>query len=114
MTGDDEETEILEGRLLGADLSNFVPRIFVTDPDDIEEGRTFIWTPFDWFERIEADNGAVEFSPLSMDEPDLDEWLREQGLEKTELDDRFARDVREEFLNEPTYYPEAPELSNQE
>lgn len=114
MAGDDEETQILEGRLLGADLGDVDPRIFSTDPDDPEEGRTFVWTPFDWLERIEADNGAVEFSPLLMDEADLDEWLREQDLEKTELDNEFARIVREEFLNESPFYPEAPELSNQE
>lgn len=111
---DDEETAILTGRLLGADLGEVDPRVFSTDPDRPDAGRTFVWTPTGWFERIDADNGAVEFSPLSMDEQDLDEWLREQDLEKTELDNGWAHNIAEEFRNEEPYYPEAPELSNQD
>jgi hypothetical protein len=116
MADEDPVTQIEEGRILGADLSKADPRIFVTDPDDPEAGRTFIWTAMGWFERIEGedDDGPVSFSPLSMDEDDVREWLGEQGLEITELDDEFARNVREEFLEEGTLYLEAPELSNQE
>jgi hypothetical protein len=114
LRGDDEETEILEGRLLEADLGNFVPRVFSTNPDEPGEGRTFVWTPTGWIERIDADTGAVEFSPLSMDEDELRSWLSEQDIEITEIDDEFARIVRDEVRNEPMFYPEAPELSNQE
>ena len=68
------------------------------------------------FERIEDEaSGGVEFSPLAgMDEPAVHGWLREQGLEMDELDDEFARTVREEFMEQSPLYPEAPELSNQE
>jgi len=114
LSGDDEETEILEGRMLGADLGDVQPRVFATDPDDPGSGRAFVWTPMGWFERIEADTGAVEFSPLSMDENGLRQWLSEQGLDMTELDDEFYETVRDEFLSESPFYPEAPELSNQE
>ena len=49
-----------------------------------------------------------------MDEHALREWLSESELEIDEIDDEFARTVREEFLNEDPLYMEAPELSNQE
>jgi hypothetical protein len=112
---DDQESQILEGDLLEARLwEQTDPRVFVTNPDDPAEGLAFVWANTQWFERIEGDSGAVEFSPTSMDESALREWLSEQGLDITELDDEFAATVREEFLNENPLYPEAPELSNQE
>ncbi len=114
---DDEETQILSGDMLEAKLwENEDPRIFSTNPDDPDEGRTFIWVSTGWFERIEAEDGdgAVDFSPLSMDEHALRQWLSEQNLEITELDDEYAVDVREEFMAEDPLYMEAPELSNQE
>jgi len=115
---DDGESQISQGDLLEARLfEESDPRIFTTNPDEPEEGRTFIWALTMWFERIEdEESGAVEFSPLAgMDEPALHEWLREQDLEMDEVDGtEFARTVREEFLGQNPLYPEAPELSNQE
>ena len=112
---DDQESQILEGDLLEARLwEQTDPHVFVTNADDPGEGLVFVWANTQWFERIEADNGAVEFSPTSMDETALREWLSEQGLEITEIDDEFAAIVRDEFLSENPLYPEAPELSNQE
>ena len=78
--------------MLGADLGDVDARVFTTNPDEPGEGRTFIWTPTGWFERISSDEtGAVEFSPLSMDEDALREWLSEQDLDITEVDDDFVR-----------------------
>jgi hypothetical protein len=114
---DDAETQVLEGDMLEARLwEQEDPRVFSTNPDDPDEGRTFIWASTGWFERIEGEDadGAVEFSPLSMDEHALRQWLSEQSLEITELDDEFADDVIEEFLADEPLYMEAPELSNQE
>jgi hypothetical protein len=104
-------------KLLEEDLFNRAdPRIFVTDPDNVDEARTFIWAPTGWYERIEGDTGAVEFSPVAEGEEELREWLSEQDLEITEIDvdEEFARTVREEFLEQTPLYPEAPELSDQE
>jgi len=104
-------------KLLEEDLFNCAdPRIFVTDPDNVDDARTFVWSPIGWFERIEGDTGAVEFSPVAEDEEELREWLSEQDLEITEIDvdEEFARTVREEFLEQIPLYPEAPELSDQE
>jgi hypothetical protein len=113
---DDPESAVLEGDMLGARLwEQTDPRVFVTDPDAPEDNRVFVWANTQWFERIESEEtGAAEFSPLSMDEHMLREWLSESDLEMTEIDDEFARDVRDEFLNENPLYMEAPELSNQE
>lgn len=114
---DDEETQVLTGDMLEARLwEQEDPRIFTTDPNDPAEGRTFVWVSMGWFERVEAEDGdgAVDFSPLSMDEHALRRWLSEQDLEIAEVDDDFAADVREEFLADEPLYMEAPELSNQE
>lgn len=103
--------------MLGARLwEQSDPRVFSTNADEPDEGRTFVWVETGWFERIEGEDadGAVEFSPLSMDESALRAWLSEQSLEIDELDNDFARNVREEFLSEDPLYAEAPELSNQE
>ena len=106
-----------EPRLIEEDLfADADPRIFVTDPDNPEEGCTFVWALTGWYERIEGDTGAVEFSPVAEDEDALREWLSEMSLEITEIDvdNEFARSVREEFLEQTPLYPEAPELSDQE
>jgi hypothetical protein len=112
LTRDPEDPQLLEEDL----FARADPRIFVTDPDNPEEGRTFVWAETSWFERIEGDTGAVEFSPVAEDEEELREWLSEQDLEITEIDidNEFARTVREEFLEQTPLYPEAPELSDQE
>ena len=116
MGGDDQESAILEGDILEARLwEEAGARVFTTDPENPDEARIFVWAPTGWFERVEdEESGAVEFSPLSMDEHALREWLSESELEIDEIDDEFARTVREEFLNEDPLYMEAPELSNQE
>jgi hypothetical protein len=114
---DDQETQVLSGDMLEARLwEQEDPRIFTTNPDEPDDGRTFVWVSTGWFERVEAEDGdgAVEFSPLSMDEHALRSWLSEQDLEITEVDDEYAREVREEFLADEPLYMEAPELSNQE
>lgn len=116
---DDEESQVFQGDMLEARLwEQADPRVFSTDADDPEEGRTFVWALTMWFERIEEEEtGAVEFSPLAgMDEHAVREWLAEQSLEMDELDNahEFGRTVREEFMEQNPLYPEAPELSNEE
>jgi hypothetical protein len=105
-----------EPRLRDEDLFSAAdPRIFLTDPDSPEDARTFVRALTGWFERIEGYTGAVELTPVAQDEEELREWLSEQGLDITELDvdNEFARTVREEFLEQTPLYPEAPELSEQ-
>lgn len=41
------------------------PRVFVTNPNDPEEGRTFVWAKARWYERLEGEMGNVAFSPLT-------------------------------------------------
>ena len=105
MTWEDLHPPLFEGS---------TPRVFTTQPDDPEEGRAFVWAQARWFERVESatENGAVEFSPLTVEsEDDLREWLREQNLEIDELDNEYAAVVQEEFVNQTPLYPEAEEES---
>lgn len=80
-----------------------------------EDGRTFVWALTRWFERIEGDSGAVEFSPVAWTDEELRDWLREtdEEMDELDLDNEFAATVREEFLNQTPLVPEAPELSDQ-
>jgi hypothetical protein len=110
LANDDEETHILGGQLLEAEVGEVDPRVFSTSPDDPGEGRTFVWARTRWFEREEGDSGAVEFSPVEMSEAEIHDWLREQDLEMTEIDDEFSHIVRDEFKNESSLYPEPMEL----
>ncbi len=68
-----------------------------------------------YYERLEGDSGAVEFTPVAETEDDLrDQLPADESDQLTEIDDEFARDVRDEFGEQTPLYPEAPELSNQE
>jgi hypothetical protein len=58
------------------------PRVFVTNPDNLEEGRTFVWAKARWYERLEGEMGNVAFSPVTDSEEELRSWLtQELGLE---------------------------------
>jgi hypothetical protein len=41
------------------------PRVFVTNPDNLDEGRTFVWAKARWYERLEGEMGNVAFSPIT-------------------------------------------------
>lgn len=98
--------DILEGARL---------RVFVTNPDEPEVGRTFVWALTKWYERMVGETGAVAFPPITETEEELRETLSPQeSADLTEVDDTFAEMVREEFLEQAPLYPEAPELSDQE
>ena len=93
------------------------PRVFVTNPDNLDEGRTFVWVKARWYERLEGEMGSVAFSPVTDSEEDLRSWLtQELGLEAAEMDEvdsEYAGAIREEFLNQIPLYPEASELSDE-
>lgn len=96
------------------------PRVFVTDPEDPEEGRVFVWALTRWYERVsDEETGAVEFPHLFDTDKELDDWLQvEEKINPDDLvemdeGDDFGRLVREEFLNQTPLYPEAPELSDE-
>lgn len=92
------------------------PRIFTTHPDEPGEGRIFVWAWTEWFERIEGQSGAVTFTPVADNEAQLRRWLILSRCKRdlTEIDDDFARDIREEFLDQVPLFPEAPETSSEE
>ena len=94
------------------------PRVFGTNPDDPENGRTFIWTQVGWFEREEGPWGDVAFTPVADSETDLREWLSRDNpdVDLVELTDEYGRTVFQEFQEnaEQPLYPEAPENSSEE
>jgi hypothetical protein len=56
----------------------------------------------------------VAFSHITDSEEELRSRVTQAtGLELTEVDSEYAETVREEFLDQPPLYPEAPELSNE-
>ena len=91
------------------------PRVFVTQPNDPEEGLTFIWAGARWYERVEGEMGNVAFPPIAESDEELREWLsQEDQPDLTELDDAYARLITREFLEQTPLYPEASELSDEE
>jgi hypothetical protein len=91
------------------------PRIFSTNPKNPENGRTFVWAWTEWFERLEGESGAVSFTPVADSETQLRRWLIIQKCKDIiEIDDDFAHDVHDEFLEQVPLFPEAPETSSEE
>jgi len=95
---------------------NTEPRIFTTRPDDPEEGHVFVWAWTEWFERIEGQMGSVTFSPIAASEKQFRHWLAMHRYTRdlVEINDEFARDIRDEFLDQVPLFPEAPETSSEE
>jgi hypothetical protein len=114
----DQQQRFIAGWIMQDELfEGAQARVFVTNPDNLEEGRTFVWAKARWYERLEGEMGNVAFSPLIDSEEGLRSWLtQESGLEATEVDEvdrEYAETVREEFLDQTPLYPEAPELSDE-
>jgi hypothetical protein len=96
------------------------PRIFVTNPEDPENGRTFIWTQMGWLEREEGSWGDVAFTPVADSEDQLRDWIArsDPDIDLVELDNQneYQRTVLQEFKEqaEEVLYPESPENSSEE
>ncbi|MFO8010426.1 MAG: hypothetical protein R6U89_06375 [Dehalococcoidia bacterium] len=89
------------------------PQVFVTNPENPLEGRIFVWAWTQWFERIEGEWGNVAFTPVTISESGLREWLpnMENGpLELSDADDDIADMVSGEFAEQVPLYPEGEEL----
>ena len=94
------------------------PRIYVTNPDDPEEGRIFIYAKARWYERESGPWGDVVYPHVADQEEDLDDYMAQDGSPEdlTELDpddDDFARSVAYDFMTQSPLYPEAPETSDE-
>ncbi|HXG35521.1 MAG TPA: hypothetical protein VNL15_00975 [Dehalococcoidia bacterium] len=88
------------------------PRVFSVQSSSENNGRVFVWAKTRWYEREEGETGAVEFAPVADSETELRQWLfQTEPGELIELDDDYAAQIREEFLEQTPLYPEAPELS---
>lgn len=93
---------------------DLVPRVYSTQPDAPEDGRTFVWSRMGWFERDEGPTGDVAFEPVAESEHQLKEWLSAQSEPAMEeLDNEFAASVRAEFLEQSPLFPEDPGLPDE-
>jgi len=91
-----------------------LPRVFVTDPDEPYEGRTFVWSKMGWLERIALEDGPAAFSPVAASEEELHALLTADERDAlTEIDDDYAEHICKQFDQQNVLYPESPELSNQ-
>lgn len=80
-----------------------------------DERRVFVYGKTGWFERVEGQTGAAEFTPVADSEEELRNWLAEGGEpDLVEIDDQFAAQVREEFLEQSPLYPETSEPSRRD
>ena len=92
------------------------PRVFTTHPNRPTIGRTFVWAWTEWFERLEGDSGGVSFIPVADSEAELKHWLKVNKCERdlVEIKGAFARDVRDEFLEQVPLFPETIETTDEE
>jgi hypothetical protein len=108
----------LEGmdRMAREEFRGARPRIFGTDPDNPEHGRTFVWTKMGWFERVEGPWGDVAFSPIADSEDQLRESISQNNpnADLVEFNNEFGKMVYQEFTEDEPLYPEAPETSSEE
>jgi hypothetical protein len=103
----------MDRQLLGTD-----PRIYVTNPDEPEEGRVFIYAKTRWYERESGPWGDVVYQRVADEEEDLDDYMAQDGLpddltELDPLDDGFARSVVESFLRQNPLYQGEVETSDE-
>jgi hypothetical protein len=107
-------------RMAREEYTGAAPRVFVTNPDAPENGRTFIWTQMGWLEREEGSWGDVAFSPVADSEDQLRDWIDREtpDVDLVELDNKneYGRTVLQEFKEnaENALYPESPETSSEE
>jgi hypothetical protein len=96
------------------------PRVFVTNADNPDLGRTFVWTQVGWFEREEGSWGDVAFTPIADDEDQLRGLLEQEDpdtdLVEVDIKTEYGRIVFDEFSEEAEQplYPESPENSSEE
>ena len=92
------------------------PRVFGTNPDNPDEGRIFVWTKMDWFERIEGESGDVAFTPIARSETELRELILhdDPSADLIELDANYSRMVSDEFIEQSPSYQDTPEYSEDE
>jgi len=91
-------------------------QILVTNADDPEAGRVFVWTKMAWFERLEGQWGDVAFTPIAESEEELKEIVGRDNpdADLTEVSGEFKDQVAEEFLEQSPSFPATPEDADDE
>lgn len=103
----------MDTQLLGTD-----PRIYVTNPDEPEDGRVFIYAKTRWYERVSDPWGGLVYQHVADEEEHLDDYMARDGspddlTELDPLDDDFARSVVESFLRHSPLYQGEVETSGE-
>jgi hypothetical protein len=94
-----EKTEFLGAR----------PRIFVTNENSPEDGRTFVWTKMGWFEREEGKLGDAAFTPIADSENELRKLLslEDPMADLIEASGEFRKMVSTEFMDQEPANPDS-------
>jgi hypothetical protein len=87
------------------------PRVLVTDPENPEDGRTFVWTKLGWFEREEGKLGDVAFSLIAVSEDELREIVtrEDSSADLVDAGGQFKKMVTEEFMDQAPMNPDSPD-----
>ena len=91
-------------------------QILGTNPEDPENGRIFVWTKMNWFERIEGQWGDVAFTPVAESEEELRELVARESpdADLVELTGEFKDTVAEEFIGQSPSIPVSADEGNEE
>ena len=81
-------------------------QVLGTNRDNPDEGRIFVWTKRDWFERVKGTAGGVAFEPVAKSEDELMEYIARTNpsANLVELDANHRRKVAEEFSERSQSY----------
>jgi hypothetical protein len=107
----EEDEQFTVNEFLGAR-----PRVLVTDADNPEDGRTFVWTKMGWFEREEGTLGAVGFTHIAESEEQLKALLQEEdaNLDLTEAFGAYRKTVTAEFMEQEPPVPDDADNSSED
>jgi hypothetical protein len=91
-------------------------QILSTNPDNLERGRTFVWTKMGWFERIEGQSGNVAFSHVARSEEELRNYISSDNpsVDLVSSGSKYSEMVAEEFMQQSRSYIGSREDSDEE
>jgi hypothetical protein len=107
----DDNEQLTVNEFLGAR-----PRVLVTDAENPEDGRTFVWTKMGWFEREEGTLGDVAFTRIAESEEELKELLQEEdaSIDLTEAFGVYRKTVTAEFMEQEPSVPDDADNSSED
>ena len=91
-------------------------RVYSTNPNDLDEGRIFVWTKTGWFERIEGLSGNVAFTPVADSEGKLQDLVKRENpsADLVELEGNDGKMISDEFVEQSISARDYPGYSKDE